>query len=88
MELYTYIFSTSYFESIPSHDGCGSVLKDGAFYCLKENGCSYYLILKKFAETYYFLEADKKINWHFHNLVLSRHPELEVRPIKKLPLAS
>lgn len=47
-----------------------------------------YLILKKYAETYYFLEAEKKINWHFHNLGLSRHPELEVRSIKKLPLAS
>jgi hypothetical protein len=75
-------------ESIPSHDGCRSVLKDRSFYCLKEHhGCSCYSMLKEDTEPYYFLEAEKKINWHFHNLVLS-HPELEVRPIKKLPLES
>jgi hypothetical protein len=44
-------------------------------------------MLKEDTEPYYFLEAEKKINRHFHNLVLS-HPELEVRPIKKLPLES
>jgi hypothetical protein len=87
--MYLYLFFFLLKESIPSHDGCGSVLKDGAFYCLKDHhGCSCYLILKKYAETYYFLEAEKKINWHFHNLGLSCHPELEVRPIKKLPLAN
>lgn len=58
--MYLYLFFFLHKESIPSHDGCGSVLKDGAFYCLKEHhGCSCYLILKKYAETYYFLEAEK-----------------------------